>query len=92
MAAIHLLVGEGAVGVAVAQPESLAAEAFSHLLAFIAINQLDVLEQGLACLTHHLNQLGRFGSVGYDHRQIPLGGRHRGEGAETGLETSLAGC
>ena len=54
MAAIHLPIGEGAVGVAVAQPEGLAAESFPHLLALVAVNQLDVFEQGLAGLTHHL--------------------------------------
>ena len=39
---------------AVAKPEGLAAKALPDLLAFIAINQLDVFKQGLAGLTHHL--------------------------------------
>ena len=79
MGCLHLLVSEGAAGIAITQPEGLAALPCCQLTAFVSINKFGIFEQGLAGFADHLQQLSGCSAGANHHGQIPLRCRHSGK-------------
>ena len=91
MGLLHVVVGEGALGIAVAQTECLAALPFTHLGTAVAVDQLGVFQQRPAGLADHIEEGGCRGAAGYHQSQVALRGRHRGKGGKGGLPAVAAG-
>ena len=88
---VDLYVSEGAIGMAVPQPEGQATKTIRQLLTGIAIDQIRLFQKGFTRFSDHLQHGSRRRTGWQHHRQISLREGHRRKGTEAGLPTVLAG-